>query len=531
MESSNAKWLLFFTVLFMVDISLSADESSYRAAVFEIVQFQFDDSSYSGEDVINKNLEKYGKAAEVAANNEVDIIVFPEEGLYSPNINNETWFISYGEDIPDPRTESVNPCNQEEYENRPVLKNLSCLAQKHGFYVVADEVDVKKCEVKDSCDENNVDYCVTNADDCPKGGNFNFNTAIIFDRKGNLVARYYKRYLYFEEGISFPKKFRNVYFDTDFGKFTVDICFDSLFYDSVEGIENHNVTSLAFPTFWYDHTPLVFFATPFQQSWSITNKVNVIAADVHDPRTGSLGSGIYSSDRGALVYTHNPDGRSKLLISNVPKTPSHYSQDIDYDPDTKFYYLDDDEVTELEGEEPRNFEKECGFNVLGDSTSSLTDYRCSQTEVHQYKFLKITKRFGRHKICSKGFCCTLTYTTEKINENYYFGISGKPLNFYDTYLLGTQACFIARCDPFKGQACGNSILKSQTVFKTVILKGSFKTKYIYPYAINSDIRLIDKKEWSFDGKSKIIYVNSKNDSLLFLGLYGRVYEEDKSLNK
>ncbi|GFY06355.1 hypothetical protein TNCV_2681431 [Trichonephila clavipes] len=58
MGNSHLKKFLFFTLPFMVDISLSVEENSYRAAVFEIAQFQFGDGSSSGEDAINKNLEK-----------------------------------------------------------------------------------------------------------------------------------------------------------------------------------------------------------------------------------------------------------------------------------------------------------------------------------------------------------------------------------------------------------------------------------------------------------------------------------------
>ncbi|GFY64337.1 biotinidase [Trichonephila inaurata madagascariensis] len=513
----------------MVDISLSVDENSYRAAVFEIVQFQIEDSSYSGEDVINKNLEKYDKAAKVAAENDVDLIVFPEEGLYSTDLDDPTWFINYGEDIPDPRTESANPCDQEEYENRPVLRNLSCIAKNYGLYVVADEIDVKKCEIKNSCDEYNADYCVTNGNSCPGGGNFNFNTGLVFDGKGNLIVRYYKRYLFFEEDINVPKIFRNTYFETDFGNFTIDINFDTMFYDSVKGIEKSGVTSLVFPTYWFDYTPLVFFAIPLQQAWSITYKVNIIAANVHEPRTGSVGSGIYSPDRGVLVYTDNPDGRSKLLISNVPKSPTDDLRNIE-PPNTKFFYLDDDEVTELQEEEPRNFQKECGLNVLGALPEDLTDYRCQLTSVRGYEFRKLEGTSGSFGLCSKAFCCSLTYESESMNENYYFGVSSMPLTFQDSYVLGTEACFLARCEPFDGRPCGNFILKSDTVFLFAEMRATFTTKYIYPYAINSDIRLTDKEEWEFDGNSHMFYQNIKNDSLLFLGLYGRKFDEDKILN-
>ncbi|GFR30553.1 pantetheinase [Trichonephila clavata] len=514
----------------MVDISLSADENSYRAAVFEIFQFQIEDTSYSGEDAIYKNLEKYDKAAQVAAENDVDLIVFPEKGLYSTDIYDLSWFINYGENIPDPRIESVNPCNQEEYENRPVLRNLSCIAKEYGLYVVADEIDVKQCTVRDDCDEYNADYCVTHGDNCPSEGLFHFNTGIVFDREGNLIVRYYKRYPFLEDYINVPKIFRNAYFETDFGKFTIDIFFDSMFYDSVKGVEKSGVTSLVLPTYWFDHTPLVFFATPFQQAWSITNKVNVMAASVHEPNSGSLGSGIYSPDRGVLVYTHNPDGRSKLLISNIPKPPSDDLQNIE-PPNTKFFYLDDDEVTELEGEEPRDFKKQCGINVLGLAPEYVTDYRCIQTDVREYKFRKLEGTSGNFGMCSKGFCCSLSYESESMNENYYFGVSGVPLNYEEMYLFGTQACFLARCESLDGQPCRNFILKSNTVFLSAKIKAAFDTKYIYPYAINSDIQLTDKEEWYFDGNSHMIYENIKNNSLLFLGLYGRIYDEDKILRK
>ncbi len=33
---------------------------------------------------------------------------------------------------------------------------------------------------------------------------------------------------------------------------------------------------------------------------------------------GSLGSGIYSGENGAIVYSDIPDGKSKLLIADIP---------------------------------------------------------------------------------------------------------------------------------------------------------------------------------------------------------------------
>lgn len=388
---------------------------------------------------------------------------------------------------------------------------------------------MKNCDVKSVCDENDIDNCRTNQKECPKEGKFHFNTLVVFNRQGLLIARYHKRHLYFEEGIDKPRDFNSVYFETEFGKFVVDICFDLLFGDVVKGAGSFNVTGLAYPTWWFDHTPLVYFATPYQQAWSMTNRVNLLAANVHDPRLGSLGSGIYSAVKGALVYTHNPDGLSKLLISKVPKSTEYIPQDIS-SLDTKFYYIfDDGSFSELKEEEPRNFRSECGDNVLGNASNILTDYRCHQTEVQQYTFVKLVETQGSFNICSNGFCCSLKYTAESMDETFYFGVSGYPLNFYQTYLFEVQSCFLARCEPVNGKDCRNFMLKSSTIFRRVEIQGSFDTGYIYPFAINSNIRLADKDEWVFDKKSSLVYQNLRGNPLLFLCLYGRIYEKDQQL--
>ncbi|CAL1295722.1 unnamed protein product [Larinioides sclopetarius] len=521
--------LLFLFVILYISFPVLNGLDYYTAGVFEIKQAN--GQLYSGSEIIKKNLDKYFVAAEVAEKNNVDIMVYAEEGLFSEIEANETWFIDYAENVPDPRREFANPCVQtDKFQNSPILRNLSCLAKAHNFYVVADLIDVKYCEVRFMCDKYNTDYCRTNPKDCPIDGKFNFNTLVVFNRQGLLVARYHKRHLFFEPGIDFPTDFNNVYFETEFGKFTVDICFDLLFSEVfVKGAESSDVTGLAFPTWWFDHTPFFYFATPYQQAWSMTNKVNLLAANVHNPRLGSLGSGIYSSIKGTLIYTHNPDGLSKLLISKVQNSAEYIPQDMPSF-DSKFFYIsDDDTVTELKGEEPRNFRSECGDNVLGNASKKITDYRCHQTEVQQYTFMKLVGIRGNINICSNGFCCSLNYTAESMDETFYFGVSGNPLNFYESILFGVQSCFLARCEPFNGKDCRNYILKSSTIFRSVEIQGTFDTKYIYPFAINSDVRLTDKDEWHFDSKSRLIYQNLRRKPLLFLCLYGRLYDKDQQL--
>lgn len=54
-------------------------------------------------------------------------MVCPEEGLFTKIEANETWFIDYAEDVPDPRREFSNPCDQpDKFPNSPILRNFSC---------------------------------------------------------------------------------------------------------------------------------------------------------------------------------------------------------------------------------------------------------------------------------------------------------------------------------------------------------------------------------------------------------------------
>ncbi|GBM91385.1 Biotinidase, partial [Araneus ventricosus] len=399
----------------------SEPEPKYcRAAVHELKQY--DDETSSGMEIINKNLEKYGVAASLAAWNNVDIIVFPEKGLFPMKMDNMTWFLNYAEDVPHGK-KKANPCNDNKFSNSPILRNFSCTAQKYNFFVVATLIDVKECKVHKSCkNRRNKNNCVTDSSDCPDSGYFNFNTLVVFDREGTLVARYYKRHPFtpLEKGISTPKYPERAYFKDGSCSYTTDIGFDFLFNDSFIDIQKRpRTTGVSYGNWWFDHTPLHYFSIPSQQAWSLTNKVTVLSSDVHAPNLASLGSGIYIPGKGAVIYSYNPDGRSKLLISNIPTSKSGAGLDKNA-LDTKFFYIDDDDtVTELNGEEPRDFKEECGENVLGMNPSSLTDYRCKQTEVQQYTFVKLNRTEDYIEICSNSFCCSLEYQAESMDETFY----------------------------------------------------------------------------------------------------------------
>lgn len=60
----------------------------------------------------------------------------------------------------------------------PVQERLSCLAKNNSIYVVANMGDKKPCNTSDP--------------QCPPDGRFQYNTDVVFDSLGKLVARYHK---------------------------------------------------------------------------------------------------------------------------------------------------------------------------------------------------------------------------------------------------------------------------------------------------------------------------------------------------
>ncbi|GFY06341.1 pantetheinase [Trichonephila clavipes] len=521
--------LFFSTVLSLLAFGLAAGPEHYRAAVAETVMFS--DVSRPPKEVVKRNLDIYEAAVKASAKNDVDIIVFPECGIFPCEKVNRNVLRTFVEDIPNPKRESINPCKQsDKFRNHPILTKLSCLAKEHNLYIVANTFDFKKCKPVETCDADGFDTCTSEESNCPSDGNFFYNTNIVFDRKGSMVSRYYKKHLYFEETLNEPDFQQDATFHTDFGNFTTVICFDLIFKESVEDVKKPGIINLAYPTYWYDHVPQVFFATPYQQAWAMTNKVNLLAANGHMPKTGTLGSGIYSAHKGALIYTHNPDFRTKLLISNVPRSLNKESANS-IELNEKKFYLESGAAIEVVGEEEeRNFKSDCTTTVLGEANDTMDSYRCLDSLLIDYQYFKLEGNEGTHEICSNAFCCSISYQAHSMDEDYFLAVSGKPINFNDTFSYGIQSCFLARCRSSDGHPCKHFLLKSRTIFQNVHIKANFTTRHVYPFALDSDVRLTNRKNWSFDGKSQITYENlNKKSSLTFFGLHGRLYDVDKIL--
>lgn len=116
---------------------------------------------------IEDNLKRFIIIIESYTAKQADIIVFPEFALMGASPNNSI-------EIPDP-SENHIPCDDVNYSH--IIQNISCAAARVEKYVVINVMMRVNC---------------TNGTDtkCPLTGYNVYNTIVVFDRNGAIIATY-----------------------------------------------------------------------------------------------------------------------------------------------------------------------------------------------------------------------------------------------------------------------------------------------------------------------------------------------------
>ncbi|ESO86941.1 hypothetical protein LOTGIDRAFT_128172 [Lottia gigantea] len=471
---------------------------SYRAAVYEhavIMPVNIRTVSRSQALVnMKKNLDIYEEQVRRAAGENVDIIVFPEDGIYGVNFNRDT-IKPYLEDIPDPQSVSWTPCNRTNItQGSEVQTRLSCMAREHNIYIVANMGDKKPCD-------SNTDVSCTD-------GQYQYNTNVVFDPQGRLVARYHKQNLYFEAQFDTPKIPERVTFQTPFGKFGVFTCFDILFKTpAVDLIDELGVENVVLPTAWMDSLPLLA-AIQFHSAFAKHFKINLLAANIHFPLFNFHGSGIYSPKRTESYYYN--DGLfsgGKLLIADVKCNPRQHRRH---------------------------------FNVISNTDPiqlfSLSRQMMMAGWIHMmnnqdnFQYIPLTQAKAKVKVCQGEVCCYLDY--QKLNgteELYALGVFDG-IHQIDGLQWYTQVCVMLKCESTDISSCGRPTKEANGHFNYIKLWGTFTTPYVFPQILVShrgQLRL-EHEHWKYR-QNRIEFVNrGREKPLLSASLYGRNYDRDHS---
>ncbi|KFV45926.1 Vascular non-inflammatory molecule 3, partial [Tyto alba] len=282
---------LLRAAVFALTVLQAFASDTFTAAVYEhaVILPDATDEPVSPEDALalmNKNMDVLEGAIKEAAQQGAHIIVTPEDGIYGWRFTRETIY-PYLEDIPDPAVNWIPCTDPTRFTPAPVQERLSCMARNNSIYVVANIGDKKPCNSSDP--------------GCPSDGRYQYNTDVVFDPEGKLVARYHKYNLFRRETqFNYPKEPEAVTFETPFGKFGILTCFDTLLS----------------PTAWMNVLPFLT-AVEFHSAWAMGMGVNLLSANTHNislAMTGELHLG-----KGKLPSDGTEEGR--LLLAELSAHP------------------------------------------------------------------------------------------------------------------------------------------------------------------------------------------------------------------
>ena len=337
-----------------------------------------------------------------------------------------------------------------------IQRRLSCIARNSSLYVVVNMGDVIPCNnhTGASC----------------RGGRYQYNTNVVFDPQGKLVARYHKKNLFFESQFDTPNTVDYSYFDTPFGRFGTFTCFDVLFEEpAVKLIEQYGIDHVAFTTAWMNVLPY-FSAVPFHQSFAIGQGVNFLSANIHYPASRFSGSGIYAGNGTVTFYNDESSGiKGQLLVGDLPTTPA--------------------KIPRRRGQFPKKFKpKEAEFqaDVFGD----------------MYNFISLERVQDDVGVCYDNLCCSLSYNMDasrsRPNASELFvlgafrGLHTKEGNYF------IEVCAFIKCASRLNSSCGRPVKHSQTHFSSFGLIGNFTTPYVYPQVTTENMDPT-AGQWDYDG--------------------------------
>ncbi|KAM6432664.1 LOW QUALITY PROTEIN: pantetheinase-like [Rhynochetos jubatus] len=435
--------------------------------------------------LMDKNMAILEAAIKEAARQGAPIIVAPEDGIYGCVFTRETIY-PYLEDIRDPQVDWIPWADPGRFAPSPVLERLSCLARSNSIYVVVNMGDKKPCNSSDPR--------------CPSDGHYQYNTNVVFDAEGKLVARYHRYNLFVtEKQFNYPKDPEFVTFNASFGYFGIFTCANILYQllPAVVLASRFQADSILFPTAG-NALPLLS-AVQFHSAWAMAMGINFLSANTRNSTLNMTGSGIYAPD-GLRYYYNTETANGHLLVTELS---SHSRLSPDY-PAAVNWKLYAKRLNQL----PSNDHSFSGF-VYHDL----------------FFFTELTEPEGDGAICQQDLCCHLSYKMEEKQKDdvYVLGAFDGLHVVEEEYYL--QVCTLLKCKSTDLNTCGQPAETAQTTFEMFSLSGSFGTNYVFPEVLYSGVELAPG-EFEVLNDGRLINWTTTSKPVLSVTLFGRWYEKD-----
>lgn len=283
-------------------LAAASDASHYVAAVVEHTTYTADDTP---ENLLEVNLKLYEQLATLARSKGAEVIVYPEFGLtplQDGQTDNRSALYPFVERIP----LTGNPC-VEGFVDSPILTRMSCSARSNGLLSLVNMIDKVDCVGEVSC---------------PDDGAYQYNTNVLFDEEGNIVAKYHKSHEWppFIPVYDEPASPSQVTYNwsrkpgVEFGIFT---CFDIMFVDPAETMSKRGIKHFLYPVAQGSAGEKTLI-----EPWSRDNEAAILASKYgsgrHDCSVIAVnGTAVPSSTKYHLSSTSGfPD--ENVLIATVP---------------------------------------------------------------------------------------------------------------------------------------------------------------------------------------------------------------------
>ncbi|XP_012278743.1 vanin-like protein 1 [Orussus abietinus] len=510
MMGANYWWCILFLIVKVLDSEQKStpDSSNYIAAV---VEYSPAYTNGNAESTLKENTNAYVQFINKAGVQNVDIIVFPEDGLTSVNLPAREHMDPWTTTIP------INhvPCDDNINGVSDTLKSISCAAKKNQIYVVINIAE------KLICEEN----------DCPTDKVFYYNSNAVFDRTGKIISRYRKTHLFVESQFNVTAEPEVTTFDTDFDvRFGTFICFDILFdTPSLNITRSLGVTDIVYPTAWFSETPFLT-AVQTQAGWSYAEDVNFMAAGYNRPKFGNAGSGIYLGRRGIGQAIFPTTDTSELLIVNVPKIKKSIYENLRTRREARKFNGQDKEnypVTQSNASKSRFWKRSMDeFLYLHDDLSTYTTDLLDTSRTHHEK-----------SVCHDKFCCDFNVDIVAVDPNFKYRIVAfNGVRKYVVVEAAISVCSLVQCRNDSIVSCGE-VGSSDTAFKSITITGTFendKRVLVMPSTVGSD--LLPLRDWTYEEHKHeshvhvTISLNVTTKNVVTFGLYSRNYKDDPKSN-
>lgn len=430
---------------------------------------------------------------------ESNIIVFPEHGLTTVDAQRSRHEVQlYSTQIPSPQSKP-NPCDNR---MNNVLQVLSCAAKQNSVHVVVNLPERDNCEGKG----------------CPPDRICLFNTNVVFNRQGTIIARY-RRSSYFSESQSACDVTKeDPTFHTDFNvTFGILNTHDILHYKPAIELMRKGVADFVYLGAWRSELPFLS-AVQIQEGWARGLEVNLLAAGYDDPVNGYGGSGIYPARSGGSTVAMMPHTRqSQFLSSYVQKQRN-----------TRIGQIQGGAVSASISPDSSNYIPQVEFKFLNDN-------------LKPYKTQLLEKSNTSTRLCTNGLCCSFNisakFPSNKENSMYYrMAVFNGTRKYQGKETIGLQVCSIISCNNSSLSSCGLSMNtgKDSALFEYISIQGEFYNRnstFMPTTLLNTMLPLTldayEMKNQIISGRRACyLRTNGAIRNLQTFGIYSRLFDID-----